>query len=1230
MVRKRRFNNSCLHLVHASPCHLPALEHLEHRNLLTVASIDLADLLPANGGDGSQGVVINGIAAGDLSGLTVRIVSDVNGDGFDDLAIGAPGADPAGVNSAGEIYVIFGHADGYAATLELTSLDGTNGFVLRGTDTLDQTGAPISSAGDLNGDGFGDIIVGARSAVSGSPDTAGESFVVFGKAGGFSAATNLASLDGTNGFTIKGIQINDFAGANVGGEGDFNGDGFDDLVIGGTSVDSGGDIDSGATYLLFGHAGPYAAILNLFSLNGSNGFVLEGINASDFSGASAKFAGDINGDGFDDLVIGASYADPDGRTDAGESYVVFGHAGSFLPTFDLAVLDGSNGFVVEGINASDETARPGSGGDVNGDGFDDLVFGSIEASPGGNTRAGEAYVIFGKASGFVARLDLTTLDGSNGFRLTGINAIDQAGFATSCAGDLNGDGFDDVVVGSRSFFTGDPGCVWVVFGKAAGFSASMSLASLDGSNGFVLNDIDPDDRAGRTVASRGDVNGDGFDDLLIGAYLGDPGGRTSAGESYLVFGGDFTGSTTHQGDSIANLLTGTVARDVIVAAQGDDTLLGGGGNDVLRGGEGNDRIRIDDTSFAEVSGGTGIDTLEIGSFDLDLTLIANNRIAGIEQIDLATTSGGQTLNLTVFEVLNLSDLSNELVVLRQQGLDTVNIGSGWAISGIDTRAGRRFHVYTAGEATLLVEFRADAGGPYTVGEGEGLNLTGAGSVGGTFTWDLNGDAVFGDATGATPTLSWAQLQALGIADGPDTFNVSLRVTDSHGTIDSTTSIVLENRSPAASLAGAQVTHVGVSQTYTFSATDPAAADQAAGFTFDVDWDGNGTFDQTASGLSGAVQLSHTFNTAGTYQVGVRATDKDGGVSNTFTLPVHVWRVAQAGANVEWEGSGGDDSVQFIETGANSVEVHTLKIGGFTTNFVHSYSGVTGRVIGKGNAGIDSLNASALTNIPATLEGGRHSDTIIGGGADDILRGEFVGAHGDGAEGSDSITGGGGNDLIEGDGLEGGRDTIRGGTGNDTILGDGSDGAEGRADSLFGDDGNDQIFGHHGNDVIDGGNDNDLITGGDGGEANDTITGGAGNDILSGASGKDSLTGGTGLDLLIGGIGLDTLKGDGGEDLLVSDKTNFDLNAAALLAIHNEWTSAASYATRIAHLTGTAGGLNGSTFLIPGTTVFDDEEIDQLTGGSVDLDWFIYDLLQDVLTDHAAGETETDTAGFLPP
>jgi len=531
---------------------------------------------------------------------------------------------------------------------------------------------------------------------------------------------------------------------------------------------------------------------------------------------------------------------------------------------------------------------------------------------------------------------------------------------------------------------------------------------------------------------------------------------------------------------------------------------------------------------------------------------------------------------------------------------------------------------------------ASAGGPYTTLAGNGVTLAGLGSdpAGAldplTFAWDLDGDLDFDDAIGNAPNLTWSQLVPLGLADGMSTpYTITLRVSDDDGGVtDVSTTLTIENVAPSAAVAGDVINRAGTAAAFTLTALDLESADQAANFSFQIDWDGNGTFDQTVVGPSGTI-VNHIFAAGGSYHVQVRATDKDGGTSENATHTIHVWRLAQVGANLEWEGSDGDDAVQFIETAPNTVEVHTTKVASFATNVLETYSGITGRVIGKGNAGHDALHAGALTSLAATLEGGRHNDTLTGGAADDILRGEFVGAHGDGAEGNDSITGGAGHDLIEGDGLEGGKDTLRGGLGNDTILGDGSDGAEGRADSLFGDDGDDQIFGHHGHDFIDGGNDRDLITGGDGAEANDTLVGGAGHDVLSGGAGKDSLSGGIGNDVLLGGIGLDSLRGDAGEDLLLADATTFDLNAAALLAIHNEWASANSYEDRIAHLTGTPGGENGSTSFQLGTNVFDDGEVDNLTGGT-ELDWYIYNLLEDVLTDHAPGESETDTSGFPLP
>src|SRR4028118_1126721 len=155
---------------------------------------------------------------------------------------------------------------------------------------------------------------------------------------------------------------------------------------------------------------------NLWDLNGSNGFAINGITAVDLSGSSVSNAGDVNGDGFDDLIIGARLADPNGITNAGQSYVVFGSNSGFSASFNLSTLDGSNGFAINGIATYDLSGfSVSSAGDVNGDGFDDLIIGAIIADPNGISAAGQSYVVFGSNSGFGAGLDLSALNGSNGF-----------------------------------------------------------------------------------------------------------------------------------------------------------------------------------------------------------------------------------------------------------------------------------------------------------------------------------------------------------------------------------------------------------------------------------------------------------------------------------------------------------------------------------------------------------------------------------------------------------------------------------------------------------------------------------------------------------------------------------------------------------------------------------------------------------------------------------------------
>ena len=162
--------------------------------------------------------------------------------------------------------------------------------------------------------------------------------------------------------------------------------------------------------------------LDLDSLNGTTGFRLDGVVTRDYSGFSVSDAGDVNGDGFEDLIVSSVGADPNGNLFAGSSYVVFGQSGGFASVINLSTLDGTTGFRLDGVVGSDQSGRSvSSAGDVNGDGFDDLIVGAPLADPNGNSSAGSSYVVFGASGGFASVINLSTLDGTTGFRLDGVS-----------------------------------------------------------------------------------------------------------------------------------------------------------------------------------------------------------------------------------------------------------------------------------------------------------------------------------------------------------------------------------------------------------------------------------------------------------------------------------------------------------------------------------------------------------------------------------------------------------------------------------------------------------------------------------------------------------------------------------------------------------------------------------------------------------------------------------------
>ena len=415
-------------------------------------------------------------------------------------------------------------------TIQLSALNGTNGFTANGVTMNDRMGTSVTDAGDVNGDGFADILIAAPDA-SPHGTNSGQNYVIYG-ASALPSTLDMSALNGTNGFTINGVSSVDFAGRSVSGAGDVNSDGFDDIIIGAPYSDPHG-AGTGQSYVVYGGSAVPATV-DLSALHGPFGFMINGVKIGDWSGFSVGNAGDVNGDGIDDIVIGAREARLHYGGE-GQSYVVYG--GTALPgTTELSALNGTNGFQVNGVHRYDRSGDSVSGAkDVNSDGFDDILIGSALAYPNGSF-SGQTYVVYG-GSAVPMRIELSLLNGTNGFYINGISSFDKAGVPVSSAGDVNGDNFDDILIGARWTHPHGTysGTSYVVYGGSA-VPGTFELSALNGTNGFSVNGISSDDQSGYWLSDAGDVNADGFDDVIIGASRSDPNGNGS-GQSYLLYGG---------------------------------------------------------------------------------------------------------------------------------------------------------------------------------------------------------------------------------------------------------------------------------------------------------------------------------------------------------------------------------------------------------------------------------------------------------------------------------------------------------------------------------------------------------------------------------------------------------------------------------------------------------------------------------------------------------------------
>ncbi|MFK7957085.1 MAG: integrin alpha [Lysobacterales bacterium] len=450
-----------------------------------------------------------------MAGRAVSGIGDFNGDGIPDVLIGAPGASPGQRIRAGISYIVFGRTGVSTSEVILGDLNGSEGISIPGLNEHDYAGLSVGSAGDINGDGLADIMIAATGADPNGLANAGTVYVVFGTNSADVKSVDLRTLDGVNGFAIHGSSNSDRMGSSVDVVGDFNGDGLDDIVVGAGLADFVGRQNAGASYLIFGSAESFEPHLGASTIEAGTGVTLIGASANDASGSVVAGAGDVNGDGFDDLLIGSPGFDQPSTVDEGSVFVVFGNDSSD-PVLDLSSIAGNNGFVITGFDVLGPPGRSaGAAGDINADGYSDIILGQRDARIGEKFRAGSARLVYGRPGNFPTIVSSENLHVAGGFTIEGAVAAGRLGHAVGPAGDMNSDGYDDVALSAYRADSG-AGITYVLYGRARAFSGTLPAAYLDGNTGLSIRSPKPYSGSGYSFDSVGDINGDGSDDLLIG------------------------------------------------------------------------------------------------------------------------------------------------------------------------------------------------------------------------------------------------------------------------------------------------------------------------------------------------------------------------------------------------------------------------------------------------------------------------------------------------------------------------------------------------------------------------------------------------------------------------------------------------------------------------------------------------------------------------------------------
>ena len=453
-------------------------------------------------------------------GASASTAGDVDGDGYADVIVGSPWYVVSEIKT-GAAFVYMGSTSGLAVSPSW-SVEGNQENAL--------FGHPAATAGDVNGDGFDDLIIGARWYDNGEEDV-GAAFVYFG---------SIMGLAANPAWSAEGNQADAHFGGSVSTAGDVNGDGFDDVVVGASSYNNG-EFFEGAAYVYLGSASGLAA---------NPAWSAEGNQADAHFGGSVSTAGDINGDGFDDVVVGAWGYD-NIEEDEGAIFV--------FPGTTKGV--SANPWIRYSNQADARLSRVSSAGDINGDGFDEIAAGSTFYDYNREDNVGAVFIWFGTEKG--------PLD--NPVVLKGNQAGAGFGGSVSPAGDVNGDGFDDVIVGASSYDNGeeDEGAAFLYAGSELGIYLTPV---------WMMESNHSDAMFGCLVSTAGDVNGDGFDDVIIGAW----GYEDYKGAAFVYLGSTLGLAEYHSwlavGDQTRDELVGRSTAGDVNGDGYDDVIVSASGN----------------------------------------------------------------------------------------------------------------------------------------------------------------------------------------------------------------------------------------------------------------------------------------------------------------------------------------------------------------------------------------------------------------------------------------------------------------------------------------------------------------------------------------------------------------------------------------------------------------------------------------------------------------------------